>query len=70
MCGEKRNAWQKGALVLPLGIFAVAYLLILAIVQSALQGIFQAALYQFARFGNAPPGFREEQLRHAIKRKF
>ena len=63
-------AWGKGALVLPLGIFAVGYLLILAIVQSALQGIFQAALYQFARFGNAPPGFREEQLRHAIKRKY
>ena len=57
------------AFILPLFVVAVAYLLALSVFQSALQGIFQAALYLFARFGNVPAGFREEQLRHAIKRR-
>jgi len=59
----------KGMLALiALGAAAV-YLVVLSVFQSALQGIFQTALYQFARFGNVPWGFREEQLRHALDRK-
>ncbi|MBN1547276.1 MAG: hypothetical protein JW902_11500 [Syntrophaceae bacterium] len=59
----------KGALTLFLIAAAAVYLVVLSVFQSALQGIFQAALYQFARFGNVPLGFREEQLRRALDRK-
>ena len=59
----------KGMLTIILIISAVVYLVALSIFQSALMGIFQSALYQFARFGNVPSGFQERQLRHAIERK-
>jgi hypothetical protein len=50
-------------------VAAIAYFLILSIFHSALQGIFQAALYQYARFGNVPTGFREDQLRFALRKR-
>jgi len=59
----------KGLLALVLLAAAAVYLVVLSVFQSALQGIFQAALYQFARFGHVPWGFREEQLQHALDRK-
>jgi hypothetical protein len=59
----------KGMLTIILIISAVVYLVALSIFQSALMGIFQSALYQFARFGNVPSGFQERQLRYAIERK-
>lgn len=59
----------KGMLTMVLMITAAFYLVALSVLQAALSGIFQAALYQFARFGKIPPGFREDQLRHAIERK-
>jgi len=59
----------NGLLTLTLIGAAAVYLVVLSVFQSALQGIFQAALYQFARLGNVPDGFREEQLRNALDRK-
>jgi len=59
----------NGPLALTLIGVAVVYLVVLSVFQSALQGIFQAALYQFARFGNVPQGFHQEQLRKALIRK-
>ena len=45
---------------------AAIYLIVLALVQSALQAIFQAALYFYARNGQVPEGFQEEFLRGAM----
>src|SRR5262249_46206205 len=39
---------------------AALYLIVLALVQSALQSIFQAALYLYARSGQVPEGFQAE----------
>jgi uncharacterized membrane protein YtjA (UPF0391 family) len=57
-----------GSGVPALAFFALAvfYLVSLAVVQSALQGIFQAALYQYARKGETPRGFAREVLDEAI----
>jgi hypothetical protein len=51
-------------------VLTVLYLIILSVVQSALQGIFQAALYQYARSGEAPAGFEKDLLRDAIQPKY
>lgn len=59
----------SGPLTLTLMIIAAFYIIALSVVQASLSGIFQAALYQFARFGKVPSGFREDQLRCAIERK-
>ncbi len=48
---------------------AVIYLLILGLVQSALQAIFQAAVFLYARDGQVPEGFEAELLRSAMVRK-
>ena len=45
---------------------AVLYLIVLALIQSALQSIFQAALYLYARDGQVPEGFRAEVLGGAL----
>lgn len=45
---------------------AVLYLIVLALVQSALQSIFQTALYLYAKNGQVPDGFRAEVLREAM----
>ncbi len=45
---------------------AVIYLIALALVQSALQSIFQTALYLYARDGQVPEGFRAEVLGNAM----
>jgi len=45
----------------------VVYLIGLGLVQSALQSIFQAALYLYARNGQVPEGFREEVLSGALR---
>ncbi len=47
-------------------ILAVLYLIALSVVQAALQGIFQAALYQYAKKGEPPRGFDQETLNEAI----
>jgi hypothetical protein len=45
---------------------AVIYIILLALVQSALQSIFQAALYLCARDGQVPDGFEAELLGNAM----
>jgi len=56
----------KGFLVLGFGSLAVFYFIALSAVQAALQGIFQAALYQYAKKGEPPRGFDEGILNEAI----
>jgi hypothetical protein len=61
-------AGNVAILLVCLGIAAL-YLIVLALVQSALQAIFhifQAGLYLYARDGQTPPGFRDAVLRGAI----
>jgi hypothetical protein len=53
------------ALIACIGV-AVIYLLALALVQSALQSIFQTALYLYARDGQVPAGFSAEALKGAM----
>ena len=48
---------------------AVIYLIILGLVQSALQSIFQAAVFLYARDGQVPEGFEAELLGSAMVRK-
>jgi hypothetical protein len=48
---------------------AVIYLLILSLIQSTLQTIFQAALYLYVQDGQAPPGFQADLLKNAISKK-
>jgi hypothetical protein len=50
-------------------ILAAVYLIGLALIQSALQAIFQAALYLYARKGQVAPGFKAELLTNAMGRK-
>lgn len=45
---------------------AAVYILTLALIQTTLQGIFQAALFMYARDGKAPEGFRDELMENAI----
>lgn len=48
---------------------AVVYILVLAAVGAALQGIFLAALYQYAGHGRVPSGFDEAVLQQAFMPK-
>ncbi|MHC4568741.1 MAG: DUF6159 family protein, partial [Planctomycetota bacterium] len=50
-------------------ILAVIYLIVIALIQSALQAIFQAAVYLYARDGGAPAGFAPELLADSMARK-
>lgn len=56
----------KGFLVLGFGALGIFYLIALSAMQAALQGIFQAALYQYAKKGEPPRGFDRETLNEAI----
>jgi len=47
-------------------VFAVLYFIGIALAQSALQGIFQAALYLYMRDGEAPEGFEASALQASI----
>lgn len=48
---------------------AIIYVIILALVQSALQTIFQTALYVYARKRWVPRGFNERELKTALSQK-
>jgi hypothetical protein len=48
---------------------AVAYLITLSLIQSALQAIFQAAVYLYARDQQAPQGFPVTLLRNSMERR-
>ena len=50
----------------PLIVAAVLYFVAISLAQSALQGIFQAALYLYVRDGQAPAGFEAGELQAAI----
>jgi hypothetical protein len=50
-------------------ILAAVYLTGLALIQSALQAIFQAALYLYARDGRVPQGFEADALAGAMAQK-
>jgi len=56
----------KGFLALGFVALAVIYIVTLSVLQAALQGIFQAALYQYAKKGETPRGFDREILTEAI----
>lgn len=45
------------------------FLLVLALVQSTLQAIYQAAIYRYAREGTAPSGFEEPVLAGAFRER-
>ena len=63
--GSRGPGWESWG---PLAVAAVLYLVALGIVMSALKAIFSAALYRFAKTGQAPDGFFEDDLRGAINR--
>jgi len=48
---------------------AVVYVVVLSLIQSCLQVIFQTALYFFADTGSAPQGFDDHLLRGAVMQK-
>jgi len=50
-------------------ILAVIYLIVIALIQSALQAIFQAAVYLYAREGEAPAGFEPDLLADSMTQK-
>ncbi len=61
------GALAHSVIVLALCIaVAAVYLIVLALIQSALQSIFQAALYLYARDGRVPEGFQAEALSGAM----
>ncbi len=62
-------ATGRGAGIIVGIFFAAAYLTGLALIQSALQAIFQSALYLYARDGRVAPGFEEGLLTNAMVRK-
>lgn len=47
----------------------VLYIVLLALIQSALQAIFQAAVYLYARDGRTPPGFDSRLLMDSMVQK-
>jgi hypothetical protein len=53
----------------PVIVVAVLYFIGIALAQSALQGIFQAALYLYMRDGEAPDGFEVGALQASIGRR-
>jgi hypothetical protein len=50
-------------------ILAVIYLIVIALIQSALQAIFQTAVYLYAREGKAPAGFEPELFADSMSQK-
>lgn len=59
----------KAFLIIPVIVLTVLYILVLVLIQSTLQGIFQAALFKFARTGNMAEGFSGYLLKNAIRQK-
>ena len=60
------NTWGAASF-LPSLLFVIMYLIILSVFQSALQNIFNAVIYVFARDGKVPDEFTAEQLRGAMR---
>lgn len=62
------NKYWGTPLLLPVFACAIIYLLTLGIFQSALQTIFNAVMYVYARDGKTPEGFSAVQLKEAMRR--
>ncbi len=62
------NRYWGTHLLLPIFACAIIYFIVLGIFQSALQNIFNAVMYVFARDGKAPEGFSAGQLKEAMQR--
>jgi len=58
------QAWL-GLAILVAGLFVIA-LMMLGVLQSALSGVYSAALYRFATTSEAPPAFRDLHLEQAL----
>ncbi|AIE83721.1 DUF6159 family protein [Fimbriimonas ginsengisoli] len=56
-------------LAIAVGGFGILYLLVVATVAAALQGIFQTALYLYAETGNVPSGFDPAMIQGAFATK-
>ncbi len=59
----------RAALIVGCIGLAVIYLIVLGLVQSALQSIFQAAVFLYARDGQVPEGFEADLLQNAMLKK-
>jgi hypothetical protein len=59
-------ATGQGMVSVVLITVAVMYIILLIIIQMALQAIFQTVLYQYARFNRVSGGFKNELLRSSI----
>lgn len=57
---------QTAAIMIPCIIIGVIYLLVVSLIQSALQAIFQTAIYLYAKNGQVPEGFDTELLDEAM----
>jgi hypothetical protein len=57
---------QTAAIMIPCIAIGAIYLLVVALIQSALQSIFQAAIYLYAKDGQVPEGFDTELLDEAM----
>jgi hypothetical protein len=60
-------ATKTAIVIVPVIALAVAWLLGVTAVTSAMSGIFQTALYQFASTGEVPAGFTREQMTGAFR---
>ncbi len=58
-----------GVMLITCIVLATIYLIFIALIQSALQAIFQAAVYLYARGGEVPVGFEPELLADSMTRK-
>jgi hypothetical protein len=57
------------AAILAVGAILVVWLVALALIQSTLQTIYQAAIYLYAANGEAPPGFDNQLVAEAFAQK-
>ena len=58
-----------GALVIVFGVATILAVMLLALVQAALSGIYSAALYRYATVGQAPAGFDAAVLQESFRLK-
>ncbi len=63
------SATHSPVLMALLGALAVVAVIVMALVQSALQGIYAAALYRYAEYGDAGDGFQSGLLEQAFRSK-
>ncbi len=64
MRGFLRLAWRGAGLLFGLAVMFI-YFLLLSVFMSAVGGIFNAALYRYACFKQAPPAFSQELIASA-----